>query len=178
MAMSLVLCFYFSNWTIWLCRSALFFFGKLPSVQNTVFHCLNLVATYPTAFRRWKHRNIGPGPQCLDAIGFFNGATTLNAGGIGAVLYIGNDLFYSIRLGCGHNTNSRAELLALFGLLYVSHDMGLPEIRVHGDSMMVIDWAKGKSKLNVTNLEHWCNRTADLVHGFSSFGCHESLWQT
>ena len=47
----------------------------------------------------------------------------------------------------------------------------ISNLYIFGDLKMVIDWAKGKSKLNVTNLEHWCNRTADLVRGFSSFGC-------
>ena len=34
---------------------------------------------------------------------------------------------------------------------------------------MVINWVKGKSKMNVLNLEHWCNRIAELVHGFTPF---------
>ena len=74
-------------------------------------------------------------------------------------------------MGCGLCTNSRAKLLALFGLLYVANSMGLPGISVYGDSLMVIDWVKGRTKLKVLNLEHWCKRINDMVHDFISFSC-------
>ena len=129
------------------------------------------MAAFPPPRRKNKVSVIGLGPQCYIATGFFDGAATSIAEGVGAVLYISHEHHFLIRLGCGISTNSKTELLALFCLLHVANVMGLPGILVYGDSMMVIDWAKGKSKLNVTNLEHWCNRTAELVHGFSSFGC-------
>ena len=85
------------------------------------------------------------------------------------VLYISSDHHFLIKLGCGFFTNSRSELLTLFGLLHVASVMGLPGISVFGDSMMVIDWVKGRTKLKVINLEHWCNRIVDMVHGFTFF---------
>lgn len=68
-------------------------------------------------------------------------------------------------------TNSRSELLALFGLLHVVRVMGLPGISVFGDSSMVIDWVKGWTKLKVLNLEHGVIKLLiwDLVHGFTPF---------
>ena len=107
--------------------------------------------------RRSKNKNIGVGPSILDATGFFDDATTIIAGGAGVVLYIGRDRFYLIRLGCGLNTNTRAELLALWSILRVSYLMGFPIQRIYGDSMVIISWVNGLSALEIATLKHWCN---------------------
>ena len=162
---------FFCCWALWLCRNAWIFSGIKPSAHYTAICVLDLVATFPSSREKNKVRNIRLGPQCYNAMGFFDGAATSTAGGARAVLYISYEHHFLIRLGCGLCTNSRSELLALFCLLHVTNVMALPGIPVYGDSMMVIDWVKGRSKLKVTNLEHWCNRIADLEHGFSFFDC-------
>ena len=40
------------------------------------------------------------------------------------------DHYFYIRLGCGYCTNTRGELLALWGLLFVADALGLPELSV------------------------------------------------
>ena len=70
---------------------------------------------------------------------FFYGAATKMLGGAEAVLFINKDHYFNIRLGCGSCKNTRAELLALWGLLFVVDMMGLLELSVYGDSKTIID---------------------------------------
>ena len=91
-------------------------------------------------------------------MGVFDGIASKHVGGAGAVLYINRDHYYLIRLGCVFSTNSRAELLAIYGMLYVANIMGFPELWAFGDSTMVIDRVNKKNNLRVLNLDYWCNR--------------------
>ena len=87
------------------------------------------------------------------------------------VLYIDRGHYYLIQLGYGSSTNSRVELLSIYGLLYVASVMGLLELQVYGDSIMFIDWVNGKNNLRLLNLDYWCNQIECLVGGFISFSC-------
>ena len=61
-------------------------------------------------------------PSLTYASGFFDGATNRHLGGGGCILYISELHFYKPKIGCGRSTNTRAELLALWALLFfVSH---------------------------------------------------------
>ena len=62
----------------------------------------------------------------------------------------------SFSLGCGYNTNTRSELLALWAILRVSKLMGLPMHSIFGDSLVIISWLNRLATLNVPSLSHWC----------------------
>ena len=66
----------------------------------------------------------------------------------------------------------RAELLALSGLLYIANEMGLPKLKVCGDSKTIIDWINEVVILKVLELENWCARTKALTNTFPIFECH------
>lgn len=106
---------YFCLWVIWLCRNAWLFSGIKRSAQVTALRCLDLVVAFPFMNRKNKTKNIGLGPHCYDSSSFFDEADIAIVGGAGAVLYISSDHHFLIRLGCGLCSNSRLELLALFG---------------------------------------------------------------
>ena len=55
-------------------------------------------------------------------------------GGAGIVLEINGFHSFSLKLGCGYNTNSRAELLALWSLLFLAEKIGIPTLYISGDS--------------------------------------------
>ena len=65
----------------------------------------------------------------------------------------------------------RAELLALSGLLYIANEMGLPKLKVCGDSKTIIDWINEVAFLRVLELDHWCTRSKLLRDIFATFGC-------
>ena len=71
-------------------------------------------------------------------------------------------------MGCGKNTNTRAELMALWALLYFSEEIGLPMMHILGDSSVIINWAKGISTLTTLDLEAWCENIIDLTILFTS----------
>ena len=73
----------------------------------------------------------------------------------------------SIKLGCGHSTNNRAELLALWASLYIAKDIGLPYLYVFGNSSVIINWEKDESTLTMVNLEAWCLDTRKLISLFT-----------
>ena len=116
--------------------------------------------------KRSKVRNIGDPPIKLFPMAFFDGAVTDSTGDAGVCIWIHELDYFSIKLGCGHNTNTRAELLALWALLYIAKDIGLPYLYVFGDSSVIINWAKEKSTLAIVNLEAWCDNTKKLISLF------------
>ena len=116
--------------------------------------------------KRSKVRNIGDPPAKQFPMAFFDGAVTNSIGGVGVCIWINEQHFLSIKLGCGHNTNTRAKLLALWALLYITKDIGLPYLYVFGNSSVIINWEKEESTLAIMNLEAWCNNTKKI---FSSF---------
>ena len=70
---------------------------------------------------------------------FLYGIVTHGRGGAGVVLYISKTHFFHLKIGCGSSTNTIAELLSLWGLLYIAYVMGLPQVKVFGDSNIIID---------------------------------------
>ena len=92
---------------------------------------------------------------------FFYGATTLSLGGVGVVLYISHTHFYSLKIGCGSSTNTRAELLALWGFIHITCAMGLSQLKVFGDSKIIINWINEVVNLQVLEMDYWCARTKD-----------------
>ena len=77
---------------------------------------------------------------------------------------------YSIifSLGCGSSTNTRAELLALWDLLYIAKEIRMPYLHVFGDSSVVINREKEVSSLSIMSLEAWCVNIRKLIASFSS----------
>ena len=65
-------------------------------------------------------------------------------------------------------SNTRAELLALWALLFFSKAIGLPKLQIYGDSLVIINWAKGISTLTSLDLKAWCENIKDLTTLFTS----------
>ena len=77
------------------------------------------------------------------------------------------DHYFSIKMGCGQSTNTRFELLALWALLVISKDFGLPSLHVCGDSTTIINWVNGRATLTTLNLDGWCQNIRIWNHPFS-----------
>ena len=63
--------------------------------------------------------------------------------------------------------NTRVELLALWALLLVAKDFGLPNLYVFGDSSVIMNCVNGDSSLNMVNLDAWCYNTKMLISAFT-----------
>lgn len=74
-------------------------------------------------------------------VGYFDGAAHGGFCGAGMMIRIQPDITYILGLGIGRGTNTRAELLALWGLLRFAKDIDLHELLVLGDSQVLGDRA-------------------------------------
>ena len=72
------------------------------------------------------------------------------------MIFINDSHYFSFSMGCGSSSNTRAELLACWGILRVSFLMGIPLQLIYGDSMVIISWLNRNSALDIPSLMHWC----------------------
>ena len=113
-----------------------------------------------------KPRAIGAGPVLVSPYGFFDGAAANGYGGAGFCLFLNEPHSYEFYVGAGSCTNTKAKLIALWALLYVTLLMGIPKMNIFGDSAVIISWARGTTALNPPTLSHWCMDTKRLTTCF------------
>ena len=87
-------------------------------------------------------------------------------GGCGFTLYISGEHLYHGWMGINICTNNMAELTALWCLLYWAQTLHIKEMRIFGDSLLIIDWLLGKAVINAHNLTHRCYRIKELIKQF------------
>ena len=73
-----------------------------------------LIQIFPVQERKTKSNIIGPPPELIHPVGFFDGAASTGKGGAGILIAISKVHSIKIKLGCGSSTNTKAELLALW----------------------------------------------------------------
>jgi ribonuclease HI len=107
-------------------------------------------------------------PEEGGTIRWFDGATSsigLN-NGAGVVIRINEQRSYKWLLNCGLGTNTRAELLGVWALLSLASRLSIQELQVMGDSKIIIDWLKGKGRLQVIPLHCWMEKISVLIKQF------------
>ena len=119
---------------------------------STCNQILSLMHAYPSTHKTKKVRVVGPEPVLKYPYGFFDGSAACSNGGAGILLTINSIHSFSLKLGCGHNTNTRAELLALLVLLYFVEAIGLLSLHIYGVSSVVINWENNKASLSALDL--------------------------
>ena len=98
--------------------------------------------------------------------GFFDGASSSSAAGVGYSLFLNVNDHLDFALGVGSGSNTKAELLGLWALLHSSQMMGIPLVHIFGDSQVIINWAKGITALTPPDLFHWCRESQKLIRSF------------
>ena len=130
-------------------------------------HIMYLSQLYkPAVSKVKKSRAIGAGPILVSPYGFFDGAAANGYGGAGFCLFLSESHSYEFALGDSSCTNTKAELIALWALLYVTLLMGIPKMNIFGDSAVIISWEKGITALNPPALSDWCMDTRRLISCF------------
>ena len=113
-----------------------------------------LIQYYPIPKKEQKIRNIGPSLELAYPYGFFDGAAAERIGGVGFMLELNEEHTFSFSMGCGRSTNTRAELLALWALLFAAKDFGIPSLNIFGDSTVIINWVNNLASLESPCLGH------------------------
>ena len=86
--------------------------------------------------------------------------------GVGFCIFLIKTHHLEFSLGVGYGTNTKAKLLSLWALLHSSQMMVIPLAHVFGDSIVIINWAKGSTALSPLDLRHWGRETKKLIGSF------------
>lgn len=82
----------------------------------------------------------GPSLHSLFPWIFFYGECLDGSCGCGIIIHVSDQHFFSINLAAGRVSNTRAELIAFWGLLVVAKDKNINQIQVIDDSQVIINW--------------------------------------
>ena len=91
-------------------------------------------------------------------MGFFDGVAQRNTCGCEFWIAISNELEYRIHWNAGSGTNTKAEAMALWGLLWFTNFFNIHDIHIYGDSKIIIDQENGCANINNPPLLGWLGR--------------------
>jgi len=101
-------------------------------------------------------------------IGFFDGAAADNICGVGIYLKLSTKHTMKAHFAGGTGNNMKAELMGLWGILFLSSYLSIKKLMVAGDSKVTIDWINDKSNLNLIYLSNWKVKIRRLRTGFET----------
>ena len=87
-------------------------------------------------------------------IGFLDGAVMKGVCGARMVLKLGRDSVFKCWKKMGKCTNTRDQLVELWGLVYCEKAWGLPSLEILGYFQVIINWATGLAQANFIVLQH------------------------
>ena len=106
---------FFFIWNLWKTRNCLIFEDVAPNIPRLCHAIMSEVDSYLVPLVNIpKGRIIGDPSRNIYPMVFYDGAAADLLVGVGACIWMNDQHFLSIKLGCGHNTNIRADLLALW----------------------------------------------------------------
>ena len=91
------------------------------------------------------------------------------------VLVINKDHLFNLCLGGGLQSNTKDELLSLFGLLHFAPLNGISDISIFGDSKIIMGWLNGSTNLQVLLLKHWIHKVQDKILDIDPLNAHDFL---
>lgn len=144
------------HWTIWCNKNHKIFRGINGNPRGTVDNIIFLwesLRTEPTPTRDLSCRMRLVEIQY--PVGFFDGASQLSSCRCGVWLRISPTCHYKIHWSGGFGTNMRAEILALWGLLWIASQLCIDDLWVFGDSKVLVDYVNRGNKLDSVQHETW-----------------------
>jgi len=164
--------FIFICWGIWRCRNDRIFNGIQASFEQVGSGIIGLYLDWGVEEGARSRRRIIE-PLIIDSypVGFFDGAAQMNCGGCGFLLLVSENHSFKGRLAVEESTNNFSELVAAWALLFWARHIFIRELRLFGDSRVVIDWLNNQATIHSINLQHWCNKIKGLLEEFSDFQC-------
>ena len=155
------------NWYIWCNRNRKIFEGISCYPINTAFQILS-------SWDQLKTDKKPPGDLSKHYFphgvsypeGSFDGASQHSICGYGSWLLLSPYCHYKLYWNGGGGTNTKAEVLALWGLLLFASQLYMDKIQIIGDSKVVIDHMNMKTFINLGSLVHWLERINILKSSF------------
>lgn len=160
----------FICWGLWRSRNSFIFDDIAPDVILTCNQIMGFYKDYWNQNHRslQKRRVIAPFTVLAFPAAFFDGAAQGPLGGVGIRILLTSQHFTNLWMGIDACTNNFSEVVALWTCLYWVKRMDIQDIRVFGDSRVVIDWVNGKADIHSLLLQHWCSHIKGLVSQFSN----------
>ena len=100
-------------------------------------------------------------------MGFVYGVKQEGVCGVGMLLKINSKFEFKCYMRAGRGTNSRAELLALWGILFIAKKWMIKDNLIVADSQVMISWAMGVENLQSLLLAPWMMKVRALILNFS-----------
>lgn len=99
-------------------------------------------------------------------MGFFDGACKNGQCGCGVLIITEPDKYYHFWWEGGTGSNNRAEIIALWGLLFTASSLNINTPQIFGDYKGCIDWMNGLSCFQPPLLAYWMKRICILIRSF------------
>lgn len=154
---------FFFIWEIWLARNRKIF-DQIPIQPHKIYFAIkSWMDVTPSAMPDIidGSRRIRPHDISLPAV-YFDGAAADGSTGCGAWIKISGHDRYHISWNGGPGSNNKAEVMALWGALFVAFDLQILVANIFGDSKLVIGWITNESRLETPHLQGWVERTRQL----------------
>lgn len=155
----------------WISRIFSVFQHSPPNVHTCSIRSLNLFNEYENhVCKRIAKKLCKPVEVTNGAVGYFDGVSTLYYCGCGFVLNLSKEHSLYIFFGGGHGSNTKAELLSLYGLPFIASliFIGVSDIGIYLDSKIIMDWQNGLTNLQLLSLNHWIHKIQLLKQTFVS----------
>jgi len=108
-------------------------------------------------------RVVRPITDLIFPVGFFDGAAQGHLGGVGCRILRSQSHHIDLWMGIEDCTNNCAEIIALWLCLFWARILHINDIRIFGDSRVIIDWFNHKSMIHTLSLQHWCRTIRDIL---------------
>lgn len=150
----------FVLWIIWYARNCAIFNGRVLEVKACGLSVLKMAHFYNNEKLKPISSRISLFSFIVNqSVLFFDGAAQHGLCAAGGVIFLNKDHYFTLGLNCGFGTNMKADPLALWCVMKTANIFGLVDLKVYGDSRVIIKWASKEFNLQVLALHHWCWRT-------------------
>jgi hypothetical protein len=160
----------YTSWFIWQEMNIMIFENQHPTIQRVVYQ---VIAAMKDHIEKPMNvvRKLGRTCHSMGGLtGWFDGAVMSSSqnNGVGGIIKLNEQCSYKWLLNCGQGKNTREKLLGSWALLTLASQLSILTIHVHGDSKVIIDWLRGKGRLQVVTLDYWKHRLRGLIDLFHS----------
>ena len=78
------------------------------------------------------------------------------------IVKINENHYFKLWMGRDKGSNTKAQLLGLWGVFFFSNKSGIDSFSIFGDLKVIIEWEKGDFNLQVLLISFWCRRVKGL----------------
>ena len=149
-------------------RNKIIFKNVTPSVSYCRVKSISLLKEFEEIIITHKHKFIyRNGLHPFSALDFFYRSSMNGLCGRGMVVKINESHWFNLWMGGRQGSNTKFELLGLWGVLFFSKKCGIDSLVIYGDSKIIIEWEKGNFNLQVNLLQSLCKRMISLITYFN-----------